>query len=240
MAIPYKNKEEGKKQQVAQMFNNIAHRYDFLNHFLSVGIDKLWRKKGVKLLRNHQPKQMLDIATGTGDFAIECLSLNPEKVMGIDISTGMLEIGREKLKKKGLDKIIELQEGDSENLQFNDNHFDALTVAFGVRNFENLKKGLSEMNRVLKPGGKAVILEFSKPRKFPIKQIYNFYFLKVLPGIGKFFSKDRSAYTYLPESVGEFPDGKAFLGILKECGFVNSREIRLTFGIASIYFCEKT
>ncbi|MEA3444475.1 MAG: bifunctional demethylmenaquinone methyltransferase/2-methoxy-6-polyprenyl-1,4-benzoquinol methylase UbiE [Bacteroidota bacterium] len=239
MAIPYKNKTEGKKKQVASMFDSIAHRYDFLNHFLSAGIDKRWRKKGVKLLREKSPKLILDIATGTGDFAIEALSLRPEKVTGVDISAGMLRFGREKLKKKGLENKIELLEGDSENLQFEDNYFDAEIVAFGVRNFENLEKGLREMNRVLKKSGNVVILEFSKPRKFPIKQLYNLYFLKVLPMLGRFFSKDKSAYSYLPESVGEFPDGMSFISILEKCGFTNCREIRLTFGIASIYFCEK-
>lgn len=239
MALPYKEQKDGKKKQVASMFNSIAHRYDFLNHFLSLGIDKLWRKKGVKLLRKKSPKLILDIATGTGDFAIEALSLKPDKVIGVDISVGMLQFGREKLLKRGLDKIIELQEGDSENLQFPDNNFDAEIVAFGVRNFENLEKGLLEMNRVLKPSGQTVILEFSKPRKFPIKQLYNIYFLRILPAIGRQFSKDKSAYSYLPESVGEFPDGKDFIAILEKCGFSNCREIRLSFGIASIYFCRK-
>ncbi len=239
MALPYKEQSEGKKKQVASMFNNIAHRYDFLNHFLSIGIDKRWRKRGIKLLSRKSPKLILDIATGTGDFAIEALSLNPEKITGIDISTGMLQVGREKLKKKNLENIINLEEGDSESLQFSENYFDAITVAFGVRNFENLRKGLSEMCRVLKPGGNAVILEFSKPRHFPIRQLYNLYFLKVLPALGRFFSKDKSAYTYLPESVGEFPDGKEFIAILEKSGFNNCKETRLTFGIASIYFCGK-
>ncbi len=239
MAIPYKDKKEGKKKQVATMFNNIAHKYDFLNHFLSLGIDKLWRKKGIKLLQNKLPKQILDIATGTGDFAIEALRLNPERIIGVDISTEMLRFGNEKLKKKGLDKIISLEEGDSENLKFDNNSFDAITVAFGVRNFENLEKGLVEMNRVLKKTGNLVILEFSKPRKFPVKQFYNFYFLKMLPFFGRLFSKDKSAYSYLPESVNEFPDGSDFVTILEKCGFSNCQEIRLSFGIASIYFCEK-
>ena len=174
-----------KKEQVAEMFDNISHRYDFLNHFLSLGIDKLWRKKAVKILSAIQPKVILDVATGTGDFAIESLSLKPTEVVGIDISQGMLDKGIVKIKKNGQEDIIELKYGDSEDIPFEDNYFDAITVAFGVRNFENLEKGLSEMKRVLKTGGMAVLLEFSKPKAFPIKQIYNFYFHKVLPGIGK-------------------------------------------------------
>jgi demethylmenaquinone methyltransferase/2-methoxy-6-polyprenyl-1,4-benzoquinol methylase len=237
--IPYKEKTEGKKEQVATMFNNISKKYDFLNHFLSMGIDILWRKKAIKLLQKSQPKQILDIATGTGDFAIEALKLNPEKVTGVDISEGMLNVGKEKIKKKGLQDLIELKLGDSENLEFNNNTFDAYTVAFGVRNFENLEKGLTEMLRVLKPGGTAIILEFSKPTAFPIKQIYNFYFNYMLPGIGKLVSKDNSAYTYLPESVDAFPDGKKFTAILSKIGYKDVKEIRLMFGIASIYQSTK-
>lgn len=217
------------------MFNNIARKYDFLNHFLSMGIDKLWRKKAVALLQPLQPKQLLDIATGTGDFALACLKLNPEKVTGIDISTEMLAVGREKIAKKKLQDKIELFEGDSEDIQFDDNSFDAITVAFGVRNFQNLEKGLKEMNRVVRPGGKVVILEFSKPKKFPVKQFYNFYFFNILPLWGKMVSKDSSAYTYLPESVGAFPDDENFLEIYKSCGFEDTEQIKLSFGIASIY-----
>lgn len=204
-----------------------------------MGIDKLWRKKAVKLLQSIQPKELLDIATGTGDFALACLKLNPDKVTGIDISTEMLAVGREKIAKKNLQHKIELFEGDSENIQFADNSFDAITVAFGVRNFENLKKGLLEMNRVVRPGGKVVILEFSKPKKFPVKQFYNFYFFNILPFWGKMVSKDSSAYTYLPESVGAFPDGEDFLSIYKSCGFENTEQIKLSFGIASIYIGTK-
>ena len=240
MVNPYKDLDKGKKAQVALMFNNIARKYDFLNHFLSMGIDKLWRKKAVKLLKPIQPKQMLDIATGTGDFALACLKLDPEKVTGIDISTEMLAVGREKIAKKNLQDKIELFEGDSENIQFDDNSFDAITVAFGVRNFENLEKGLKEMNRVVRPGGKVVILEFSKPAKFPVKQFYNFYFFKILPFWGRMVSKDSSAYTYLPESVGAFPDGENFLKIYRSCGFVNTEQIKLSFGIASIYVGTKS
>ena len=239
MALPYRDKDDSKKEQVATMFDNIAHKYDFLNHFLSLGIDKLWRKKSVKLLLNRPSSTILDIATGTGDFALEALKLNPEKIIGVDISTGMLEVGNKKIIKKGLQNKIELLKGDAENLSFNDNYFDAITVGFGVRNFENLEKGLIEMHRVLKPNGTAIILEFSKPEKFPIKNLYNFYFKYILPGLGKFFSKDNSAYTYLPESVEEFPHGDRFIKILEKCNYKNCRTINLTFGIASIYYCEK-
>ncbi|MDH5382258.1 MAG: bifunctional demethylmenaquinone methyltransferase/2-methoxy-6-polyprenyl-1,4-benzoquinol methylase UbiE, partial [Cyclobacteriaceae bacterium] len=193
--VPYKEEKKSKKEQVAHMFDNISGKYDFLNHFLSLGIDIRWRKKAIKFLKNDHPKQILDVATGTGDFAIETLKLNPEKVVGVDISEGMLAVGREKIKKKGLENKIELLSGDSENLPFKDNTFDAVTVAFGVRNFENLELGLAEINRVLKPNGKLVVLEFSKPTKFPFKQLYNFYFKFILPKIGNTISKDRSAYT---------------------------------------------
>jgi demethylmenaquinone methyltransferase/2-methoxy-6-polyprenyl-1,4-benzoquinol methylase len=221
------------------MFDNISKKYDFLNHFLSMGIDVLWRKKAIKMLKPYQPKIILDVATGTGDFAIESMVLNPEKVIGIDLSEGMLSVGREKLKKKKLDSVIELLKGDSENLPFNDNYFDAYTVGFGVRNFENLEKGLSEMLRVLKPKGQAVILEFSKPKKFPVKQLYNFYFKYILPGIGNTISKDKAAYTYLPESVIAFPEGDDFLAILRKTGYTNVSAHSLLFGIATIYRGEK-
>lgn len=237
--LPYKDKSDAKKQQVAEMFDSISGKYDFLNHFLSLGIDIRWRKKAVKMLRDLQPKQILDIATGTGDFAIESLTLNPEKVIGVDISEGMLNVGRKKMKKRGFSEIIDMQSGDSENLHFEDNTFDAVIVAFGVRNFENLEKGLSEMNRVLRPGGRAVILEFSKPTVFPFKQLYNFYFRWILPKIGKVVSKDNAAYTYLPESVNEFPFGNDFLKILGETGYKNTRCKPLTLGISSIYVGEK-
>ncbi len=237
--VPYKEKEASKKEQVAEMFNNISHRYDFLNHFLSLGIDILWRKKAIRLLKADQPKQILDIATGTGDFAIEALALNPDRVVGVDISSGMLEVGKQKMKKRKFDDIIEMQLGDSEKLLFDDNTFDAVIVAFGVRNFENLKKGLSDMHRVIKPGAKAVIIEFSRPKRFPMKQLYNFYFKSILPIIGKLISKDKSAYTYLPESVDAFPDGQDFLDILSEVGFKKTECKPLTFGISSIYIGQK-
>ncbi|MFT5641342.1 MAG: demethylmenaquinone methyltransferase/2-methoxy-6-polyprenyl-1,4-benzoquinol methylase [Cyclobacteriaceae bacterium] len=232
--VPYKDKQGSKKEQVATMFDNISENYDFLNHFLSAGIDIIWRKKAIKLLKQDQPKLILDIATGTGDFAIEALSLNPDKIIGVDISEGMLAVGRKKMIKKNI-KNIEMVSGDSEGLQFEDNKFDAVIVAFGVRNFEHLEKGLEDMFRVLKPGGKAVILEFSKPSKFPMKQLYNFYFKYILPVIGKIISKDNSAYTYLPESVQQFPDGSSFINILNKTGFKQTQCKALTFGISSIY-----
>lgn len=237
--LPYKEQQTGKKEQVADMFNNISRKYDFLNHFLSLGIDILWRKRAIRLLKKDKPKLILDIATGTGDFAIEALKLNPHKIIGVDISEGMLEVGRKKMKRKGLEDKIELQMGDSEKLLFEDNKFDAVIVSFGVRNFENLRKGLEDMNRVLKEGGKVVIVEFSKPKMFPLKQIYNFYFRFVLPKIGRLVSKDNAAYTYLPESVKNFPDGDEFLKILSESGFKSTKCIPLTFGISSIYVGEK-
>lgn len=233
--LPYKEKDTAKKEQVAEMFNNISGKYDFLNHFLSLGIDILWRKKAIKLLKKDKPKLILDIATGTGDFAIEALALNPDQVIGVDISEGMLEMGRKKMKKRGLDNKIELRLGDSEGLLFEDNKFDAIIVSFGVRNFENLEKGLADMCRVLKPGGKVVVLEFSRPKRFPFKQIYNFYFKAILPKIGRLISKDSAAYTYLPESVGAFPDGDNFLKVLQKVGFKETKCKPLTFGISSIY-----
>jgi len=237
--VPYKDKSDTKKQQVADMFDSISGKYDFLNHFLSLGIDIRWRKKAIRTLKELQPKKILDIATGTGDFAIESLKLKPEEVIGIDISEGMLNVGRVKMKKKGIDHIISMESGDSENLRFEDNNFDAVIVAFGVRNFENLEQGLSEMNRVLRSGGKAVILEFSKPTAFPFKQLYSFYFRWILPKIGKLVSKDNAAYTYLPESVNEFPFGKDFLEIMAKTGFKNAKCKPLTLGISSIYVGEK-
>jgi demethylmenaquinone methyltransferase/2-methoxy-6-polyprenyl-1,4-benzoquinol methylase len=235
---PYHN-DKSKKEQVAEMFDNIAANYDFLNHFLSMGIDILWRKKAVRLLSVRKPKVLLDVATGTGDFALELLSLKPTKVTGVDISKDMVAVGNKKVAKKGLENTVELTYGDSENLQFVDNSFDAITVAFGVRNFENLEKGLGEMLRVLKPKGQIAIIEFSKPQAFPVKQLYNFYFKNILPGLGKLISKDARAYTYLPESVDAFPYGEKFKTIMQEVGYENTKIYPLTFGIASIYLAEK-
>lgn len=232
---PYNTEDKSKKEEVAEMFNNISKKYDFLNHFLSVGIDRIWRRKAVNQLREIEPKRILDLATGTGDFAIALLKLNPKEIVGMDISKGMLEVGRVKMKKKGVDNIISMQLGDSENLPFEDGHFDGLTVGFGVRNYENLEKGLSEMLRVLRPGGKAVILEFSKPKKFPVKQYYKFHSKYLIPFFGKMFSKDNRAYNYLPDSINAFPEGKDFEDILKKVGYqkVNSRLV--SGGIATIY-----
>lgn len=232
---PIQSSEKSKKVQVEEMFDSISGKYDFLNHFLSLGIDKSWRKKAVKKLSSLKPAHILDMATGTGDLAIECLKLNPSKVTGIDLSEGMLEVGRKKLKEMGISDKIELIKGDSEGIKFEDNTFDACTVAFGVRNFENLDKGLAEIYRVLKPGAKLVVLEFSKPKVFPIKQLYNFYFSTILPFWGRYISRSNSAYTYLPESVKHFPDGSAFLGHLQKTGFKNEDMETLTFGICTIY-----
>ena len=237
---PYKDTEADKKQQVADMFNNISGTYDFLNHFMSLGIDIIWRKKAIRALKASKPQRLLDVATGTGDFALEAVNmLQPRKVIGVDISEGMLAVAREKIAKKGLGDQFEVTLADSENLPFADGTFDAVTVAFGVRNFENLEKGLSDIYRVLKPGGKAVILEFSKPRGFPVKQLYHFYFNHVTPLIGKVFSKDFRAYSYLPESVAQFPDGKQFTDILQRVGFREARSRPQTFGICTIYIATK-
>ncbi len=232
---PLPDSKIGKKQQVANMFDNISGRYDLLNHFLSLNIDKVWRKRAIQKLNEIQPKRILDVATGTGDLAIASLKLNPEKVIGIDISDGMLEVGRKKMKDRKLDDRIEMHSGDSESIQFEDNSFDAITVGFGVRNFENLDKGLAEMFRVLKPHGKAVILEFSKPKVFPVKQLYNFYFQTILPFWGRFISRNNFAYTYLPESVKAFPDGEAFIERLGKAGYKEVKQYKQTFGICSIY-----
>jgi demethylmenaquinone methyltransferase/2-methoxy-6-polyprenyl-1,4-benzoquinol methylase len=233
---PYQDSDATKKEQVASMFNNISGTYDFLNHFLSLGIDMIWRKTAIKELLNDKPALILDVATGTGDLAFEAIkTLNPEKVIGVDISDGMLSIARDKIKKRKMHEKFEVRLGDSEKLLFDNDTFDAVTVAFGVRNFENLEKGLSDMLRVLKPGGKVVILEFSKPKVFPVKQAYNFYFKYVTPTIGRIFSKDSSAYTYLPESVASFPDGENFNMLMQKVGYQNTKFRALTFGICSIY-----
>ena len=237
--LPYSEDKKSKKEQVASMFDNISQSYDLLNHTLSFGIDILWRRKAIRMLKPFSPKTILDVATGTGDFAIEALRLKPSKIVGIDISDGMLEVGRKKIDKRGLTEIIELQQGDAENLTFEDNIFDLLTVAFGVRNFENLEKGLSEMYRVTRNGGHLMIIEFSKPTKFPVKQLYNFYFNSILPKIGKIVSKDNAAYQYLPESVAAFPSGQSFLEILSNVGYKDIKCIPLTFGISSIFWARK-
>jgi demethylmenaquinone methyltransferase/2-methoxy-6-polyprenyl-1,4-benzoquinol methylase len=232
---PYGDASKSKKEEVAEMFNNISAKYDFLNHFLSLGIDKLWRKKAVKMLRSVNPTRILDIATGTGDFALESLVLKPTQIVGLDISSGMLEHGRVKMKKKGVDHIITMQQGDSEDIPYENNYFDGLTVGFGVRNFENLEKGLGEMLRVVRPGGKLIILEFSKPKKFPIKQLFAFYSKNIIPILGKSISKDSNAYTYLPESVAAFPEGKNFENILAKVGYKDISSTLVSGGIATIY-----
>lgn len=236
---PYKNSSDQKKQQVEQMFDNIAPKYDFLNHFLSLGIDKIWRKKAIRILSAYKTDLLLDVATGTGDFAIASSKLKPGKIIGFDLSEQMLNVGRDKVKRLGLDSVIEFQKGDSEAMPFANEQFDAITVAFGVRNFENLESGLKEFVRVLKSDGVAVILEFSKPKYFPMKQLYLFYSFRILPLIGRLISKDRAAYSYLPESVMAFPDDERFLSVLKRVGFSEVRQKRLTFGIATIYIAQK-
>jgi demethylmenaquinone methyltransferase / 2-methoxy-6-polyprenyl-1,4-benzoquinol methylase len=233
--VPYKEDLAGKKEQVARMFDNISPRYDFLNHFLSFGIDIAWRRKAIRELQSLKPQHILDVATGTGDFAVEALKLHPDRIIGVDISEGMLAVGRKKMMDLGLDHKIELIKGDSEALPFETSNFDAVIVAFGARNFENLEKGLAEMYRVLRPGGKVVVLEFSKPTAFPLRQLYRFYFNFVLPKIGRWVSHDRAAYTYLPESVQAFPDGKNFTDILSRLGFKQTACTPLTFGISSLY-----
>jgi demethylmenaquinone methyltransferase/2-methoxy-6-polyprenyl-1,4-benzoquinol methylase len=235
---PYKN-DLSKKEQVATMFNNIASRYDLLNSLLSFGTHTSWRKKAIDLLRKENPKTILDIATGTADLAIEALKLDPIKIVGVDISEGMLRLGQEKLNKRGLTEKIQLIKGDSEQLPFEPNSFDAVTVAFGVRNFENLDTGLKNIFSVLKPGGTLVVLEFSKPTNFIVKGLYNFYFNRVTPFVGGLFSKDASAYSYLPESVNAFPDGENFIDIMKQNGFSSTSRHSLTFNIANIYTGKK-
>lgn len=238
-ALPYKQSNRSKKGQVEEMFDNISPKYDALNHILSLNIDKIWRRKTIQKLKPYTPKTILDIATGTGDFAVAASKLGNVKITGIDISEGMLNVAREKIHKKKLGSKIEFQKADSENLPFGNNAFDAAIVGFGVRNFEHLNQGLSEIFRVLKPGSVFFVLEFSKPVSAPFKQIYMFYFRRILPFIGRVISKDNSAYTYLPESVNEFPDGESFLSILADVGFVKNQCFRQTFGIASVYKAHK-
>ncbi len=223
------------KAYVRSLFDSIAYRYDLLNHLLSGGIDFYWRRRAIRHLEDIQPKRILDVATGTADFAIAALRLKPEKVVGVDIAEEMLNYGRAKLAKRGLDSVVILQSGEAENLNFQTGLFDAAIVAFGARNFEHLEKGLSEMHRVLRPGGKIVVLEFSKPASFPFKQLYFFYFRRILPLVGKLFTKHDEAYSYLPETVMKFPEGGAFLHVLIKAGFASTKEERLTFGIATVY-----
>lgn len=238
---PYVSTEqENKASQVERMFDGIAHRYDFLNHFFSLGIDVLWRKRCVRLLRQERPKRMLDVATGTADFAIEAVRMGLDvHVTGVDISAGMLDVGRTKIAARGWNDRIELIQGDSVALPFEADAFDAFTVAFGVRNFEDLQGGLKDMLRVLKPGGLGLVLEFSKPRRFPIKQVFGLYFKHIMPTVGKWVSKDPAAYTYLPESVDAFPEGNDFLDQMTLAGYTDVKAQRLTGGIATIYTGRK-
>lgn len=232
---PYDSSDLNKKKQVEQMFDNISPKYDLLNRVLSMGIDIQWRKDVIKMVKASNPQTILDIATGTGDLAIMMGKNTDAKITGLDLSAGMLEVGRKKVKEAGLENRIEMVQGDSENLPFPDNTFDCATVSFGVRNFENLEKGLAEINRILKPGGTFIILEFSYPTAFPMKQLYTFYSKNILPAIGKMVSKDQSAYTYLPDSVRAFPHGEEMKDILKSVNFTQPIDKKLTFGIASIY-----
>ena len=236
---PYKDSDKGKKEQVAQMFDNISENYDGLNRVISFGIDVKWRKKVVEIVGKNNPKQILDIATGTGDLAIMMAGLNPDRVVGLDISAGMLDVGKQKIAKANLSDKIEMIVGDSENMPFKDNTFDAITVSFGVRNFANLDKGLTEIKRILKPGGIFVVLETSVPTKFPYKQGYHFHSSVILPIIGKLFSKDKVAYSYLSESANSFPFGEKFNNILLKNGFTTAIDKPVTFGVASIYTATK-
>jgi demethylmenaquinone methyltransferase/2-methoxy-6-polyprenyl-1,4-benzoquinol methylase len=228
-----------KKEEVKKMFDDISNRYDFLNHFLSFGIYKIWRRKLTRLLSEQNPRIILDVATGTGDLAIALAVLKPQKITGIDIAEKMLTIAREKVVRRKLNTIISFETGDAENIPFPDNSFDAVTVAFGVRNYENLLMGLKEMKRVLKQGGTMMILEFSQPRTNLFKLLYRIYSEKIIPFAGKLISKNKHAYQYLPESVASFPAGKDFLEILKEAGLQNNRQYPLTGGIATIYIGDK-
>ncbi|MCE3007924.1 MAG: bifunctional demethylmenaquinone methyltransferase/2-methoxy-6-polyprenyl-1,4-benzoquinol methylase UbiE [Bacteroidetes bacterium] len=236
---PYGQQAGEKKKQVAQMFDAISRRYDFLNHFLSGGIDILWRRRAVRMLRPLRPRIVIDLATGTGDFAIEAARiLKPERVIGVDISSGMLEVGREKMRKRKLTQV-EMVLGDSENMPYPDNFCDAITVGFGVRNFENLEKGLAEMYRILRPGGAVVILEPAVPAAFPMRQLVQFYYKTLLPFFGGLFSRDPRAYQYLPNSVQAFPHGPAFLTICQRIGYKNTQFKSLSLGICALYWLEK-
>jgi len=237
--LPYIKSNLTKKNQVEKMFDNISKEYDSLNRVISFGIDISWRKKIVKILKKQNLEKILDIATGTGDLAIELCKTNAKEIIGLDISKGMLSVGIEKIKNKKLDNIIKMTLGDSENLSYNDNHFDAVTISFGVRNFENLEKGLKEVYRVLKPSGTLVILETSNPTKFPFKQFYKFYSNNILPLIGRLFSNDKFAYNYLSESSANFPFGKNFNNILQKIGFIDVVDFPQTFGVATIYTASK-
>lgn len=239
MAVKPYDKNSSKKQQVEEMFDGISKKYDFLNHFLSAGIDKKWRKKVRKMIAEGNHKNILDVATGTGDLCVELTKIDGTQLIGFDLSRGMLDIGEEKIKNKGLTDRIKFIHGDGENMPFEDNQFDAVTVAFGVRNFENLEQGLSECYRVLKEGGELIVLEFSNPERFPIKQLFNFYSGTIMPTVGGMFSKDKKAYKYLHDSSRAFPNGINFTNILEKVGFVSPQIKPLSMGIASIYRARK-
>jgi len=239
MSVKPYNSEKSKKEEVAEMFNNISPKYDILNRSLSMGIDVGWRNKAVKKITKLKPNSILDIATGTADLAIALTKTGATEIIGVDISEGMLSVGMQKVAKTPFADIISLQLADAEHLPFEDNKFDVVTVAFGVRNFENPLKGLKEIFRVLKPGGTLLVLEFSKPKVFPVKQVYGFYFKNILPTAGRIVSKDSAAYTYLPASVKAFPEGQEFLDLLLKAGFKQPHAQKLTFGIASIYTSTK-
>ncbi|AXT51032.1 bifunctional demethylmenaquinone methyltransferase/2-methoxy-6-polyprenyl-1,4-benzoquinol methylase UbiE [Aquimarina sp. BL5] len=236
---PYKDKNKTKKEQVTEMFDTISGNYDGLNRVISFGVDIKWRKKVVKIVTDSKPSRVLDVATGTGDLAINLAKTGASEIIGLDISAGMLAVGKDKIKAKKLDQIISMVKGDGESLPYEENYFDAITVAFGVRNFEYLEQGLSEIYRVLKPGGIFVVLETSVPTKTPYKQGYKLYTSSILPLIGKIFSKDRSAYSYLSESAAAFPYGDAFNNILRKIGFIEVEDNPQTFGVATIYTATK-
>ena len=238
MVNPYNN-NTGKKNEVRAMFNSIARSYDFLNHFLSFGVDYLWRRRTIRELKKYSPESVLDMATGTGDLAILAAKKIKAKITGIDLSPEMIEVGKEKVIKRNLENRISFEVGDSENINYTDNTFDAAMVAFGVRNFENLEAGLKELSRVLKPTQPLLVLEFSKPTLFPFKQFYHFYSFKLLPLIGRIVSKDSWAYTYLPESINAFPGGDDFIDIMRSCNFENCKQISLSAKIATIYIGHK-
>lgn len=239
VVTPYQDANRSKKQQVTEMFDNIAPTYDTLNHSLSLGIDILWRRKAIRALQPYKPETVLDIATGTGDFAVEAMRLSPKKIIGLDISPGMLDVGKKKVAKRGYADTIDMIIGDSEALPFEDNSIGAITVGFGARNFEHLEVGLGEMLRVLKPGGAAVILEPSVPKRFPMKQLFTFYFKRILPFFGRLVSGDKRAYTYLPESVGAFPNGQDFVAICEKLGYRKCKYQPLSLGICAFYLIEK-